>query len=47
MPSVINTTHKYLPIERNAAIDINVELRFYGAHWNSSVRRETHRSKMV
>lgn len=29
---VINTTHKYLPIERNAAIDTNVELRFHDAH---------------
>jgi hypothetical protein len=26
------TTHEYLPIERNAAIDTNIELRFYDAH---------------
>ena len=31
---VINTPHKYLRIERNVAIDMTVQLRFYDAHGN-------------
>jgi hypothetical protein len=44
---VVNSPHKYLPIERSTAIDTKVEIRFYDANGNTLFGQDPIMAKWV